>query len=93
MHFPKADWQVRGWLPALPPPKSKQEIPEKRTPSTRIDPRADQKDGTGMIFLSATQSLSPPFSLPDQELGFFLPKLPQFEPIILREMSASIVCE
>lgn len=93
MHFPKVDWQVREWLAALPPPMSKQEIQEKPMPSTRVDPGADQKDGTGVIFLSATQSLSPLSSLPDQELGFFFLKLPQFEPIVLREMSASIVCE
>lgn len=93
MHFPKVDWQVRGWLPTLPPPMSKLEILKKPTPSTGIDPGADQKDGTGMIFLSVTQSLSPPFSLPDQELEFFFLKLPQFKPNILREMSASIVCE
>ena len=71
MHFPEADWQVRGWLPALPAQMSKQEILEKPTPSNRVDPGADQKDGTGTNFLPATHSFSPPSSLPDEELEFF----------------------
>ena len=60
MHFPEVDWQVRGWLPSLPPHTSKQELLEKPMLSARVDPGADKKDGTGMMFLSETLCLSPP---------------------------------
>lgn len=69
--------------------------PEKPIPSAAMDSgsRQERWEWHDFFFLSPTLSLSPPSFLPDQELDFFFLKLPQFEPIILKEMNAITACE
>lgn len=90
MHFPEGDWQVRGWLPRSP-----QEMPElevlvqKPVPPLRPT-RRPERWARHDFSLPDTEPL--PFLLSWRpRVGFFFLKLPQFEPIIWREVSVTTV--
>ena len=91
--FPGVDWQVGGGC---------QDCPHRRPSGAPGEARALHHDrleeppgkvGWQDFPLPDTEPL-PSLSLPDRELDFFFPlKLPQFEPFMLREMSAITACE